>query len=337
MRYVYITLFLIFVPLKAFSLEIENSKFFGKNDAEVKIQILSTADIEFFAPMINSFLEEYPKFAINYIVASSTELFKEIKNGNHKFDLVISSAMDLQTKLVNAGYAVTHFPKINNTIPDWSTWNNRVFAFTQEPAAIVISNEVFKDLPKPKNRQEVISVLRNNSSIFESRLGTYDVRTSGLGYLFATQDARASETYWRLTEVMGSLNTKLYCCSSDMIDAVESGELALAYNVLGSYAFGRESDKFTIILPEDSTTVMLRSIFITINAEHPNEAGTFIDHLLRKTYIEKASPISSSEILTLTTKSDLNRIRLGTGLLVYLDQLKYRSFIREWENSILQN
>ena len=128
MRYVYITLFLIFVPLKAFSLEIENSKFFGKNDAEVKIQILSTADIEFFAPMINSFLEEHPKFAINYIVASSTELFKEIKNGNHKFDLVISSAMDLQTKLVNDGYAVTHFPKINNTIPDWSTWNNRVFA-----------------------------------------------------------------------------------------------------------------------------------------------------------------------------------------------------------------
>ena len=337
MRYVYITLFLIFVPLKAFSLEIENSKFFGKNDAEVKIQILSTADIEFFSPMINSFLEEHPKFAINYIVASSTQLFKEIKNGNHKFDLVISSAMDLQTKLVNDGYAVTHFPKINNTIPDWSTWNNRVFAFTQEPAAIVISNEVFKDLPKPKNRQEVISVLRNNSSIFESRLGTYDVRTSGLGYLFATQDARASETYWRLTEVMGSLNTKLYCCSSDMIDAVESGELALAYNVLGSYAFGRESDKFTIILPEDSTTVMLRSIFITINAEHPNEAGIFIDHLLSKTYIEKSSPISSSEILTSTTNSNLNRIRLGTGLLVYLDQLKYRSFLREWENSILQN
>ena len=337
MRYVYITLFLIFVPLKAFSLEIENSKFFGKNDAEVKIQILSTADIEFFSPMISSFLEEHPKFAINYIVASSTELFKEIKNGNHKFDLVISSAMDLQTKLVNDGYAVTHFPKINNTIPDWSTWNNRVFAFTQEPAAIVISNEVFKDLPKPKNRQEVISVLRNNSSIFEARLGTYDVRTSGLGYLFATQDARASETYWRLTEVMGSLNTKLYCCSSDMIDAVESGELALAYNVLGSYALGRESDKFTIILPEDSTTVMLRSIFITVNAEHPTEAGIFIDHLLRKTYIEQSSPISSSEILTSKTNSDLNRIRLGTGLLVYLDQLKYRSFIREWENSILQN
>jgi len=337
MRYVYITLFLIFAPLQAFSLDIENSKFFGKSDAEVKIQILSTADIDFFAPMINLFLEEYPNFAINYIVASSAELFKEIKNEDHKFDLVISSAMDLQTKLVNDGYAVTHFPKINNTIPDWSTWNNRVFAFTQEPAAIVVSNKVFKDLPKPNNRQEVISLLRNNSSIFEERLGTYDVRTSGLGYLFATQDARASETYWRLTEVMGSLNTKLYCCSSDMIDAVESGELALAYNVLGSYALGRESDKFTIILPEDSTTVMLRSIFITTNAEHPNEAGIFIDHLLRKTYIEKSSPISSSEILTSTTNSNLNRIRLGTGLLVYLDQLKYRSFLREWENSILQN
>ena len=43
MRYFYIALFLIFVPLQAFSLDIENSKFFGKNDAEVKICLLYTS------------------------------------------------------------------------------------------------------------------------------------------------------------------------------------------------------------------------------------------------------------------------------------------------------
>ena len=67
-------------------------------------------------------------------------------------------------------------------------------------------------------------------------MGTYDLRKSGLGYLFATQDARATETYWRLIEVMGQLETNLYCCSSDMIDDVISRTFFFAYNLLGSYA-----------------------------------------------------------------------------------------------------
>ena len=35
---------------------------------------------------------------------------------------------------------------------------------------------------------------------------------------------------------MGQLETNLYCCSSDMIDDVVSGNIDIAYNVLGSYA-----------------------------------------------------------------------------------------------------
>jgi iron(III) transport system substrate-binding protein len=33
---------------------------------------------------------------------------------------------------------------------------------------------------------------------------------------------------------MDGLETRLYCCSSDMINVVESGELLVAYNALGN-------------------------------------------------------------------------------------------------------
>ena len=89
-----------------------------------------------------------------------------------------------------------------------------------------------------------------------------------MGYLFATQDARATETYWRLTEVMGQLETNLYCCSSDMIDDVVSGNIDIAYNVLGSYANNHPlREKYNVVYPADMTTVMSRSMILPVNSE----------------------------------------------------------------------
>ena len=63
---------------------------------------------------------------------------------------------------------------------------------------------------------------------------------------------------------MGNLGARLYCCSSDMIDDVASGRIAVAYNVLGSYAEARHdvADHIEIIQPSDFTTVMLRTALI---------------------------------------------------------------------------
>ena len=70
----------------------------------------------------------------------------------------------------------------------------------------------------------------------QKKIVTYDVRTSGAGFLFATQDERKSNSFWRLAEVMGGLNAHLSCCSGIMLDAVNDEEFLLAYNIIGSYA-----------------------------------------------------------------------------------------------------
>ena len=256
-------------------------------------------------------------------------------------DVAISSAMDLQMKLANDGLVLAHTSNATRRVPDWARWRDHVYAFTQEPAAIVLSNAAFGDEPVPATRQELIALLRSDPERFTGKVGTYDVRVSGLGYLFATQDARTSETFWRLAEVMGNLEPQLYCCSSDMIDDVATGKLAVAYNVLGSYAIARDDAEpaVTVLLPTDFTTVMLRTALIPADTDRPEEAGLFVDHLLELAWTDSdpaAFPFDVADPGAETGDPRLSRIRLGPGLLVYLDPLKRRSFIAEWESAVVQ-
>lgn len=318
----------ISAPAVAFEIELKVE--FGDKDAPQVLRILSTSDVDFFAPTVLSYLEQDPETKIVYTVASSSQIMQAMLQDKSNFDLVISSAMDLQMKLVNDGYAQSHKSEITRALPEWAIWNDSLFAFTQEAAVVILSNTAFDLIERPQTREEIIAMLRENPEVFSNRIGTYDIRQSGLGYLFATQDARASDTYWRLTEVIGQLNARLYCCSSDMIEDVLNGTIDIAYNVLGSYAGHHpDVDDFTIIYPSDMTTVMQRTVFIPKTSEAPSLAGKFLDHMIAPA---TRLPLGDSDRTTQT----LNRITLGPGLLVYLDKFKKRKFLKEWSNAIDQ-
>jgi len=324
------------------SFEIEHRQHFASNAKQpVTLRIISTADTDLFAPLIVSFQAENPKVAVMYHAVSSTELMRALQDERAPYDIAVSSAMDLQTKLANDNLALAHQSIETKLVPEWGKWRNHVFAFTQEPAAIVLSVEAFANLPVPQTRQDLISVLRDYPDLFRGRVGTYDVRSSGLGYLFATQDARTSETFWRLAEVMGHLDIQLYCCSGAMIDDVSSGKIAVAYNVLGSYAMARRDAQANIhiITPQDFTTVMLRTVLIPTTAKRPVLAGQFVDHLIRAAWVNETRddyPFPDINRDPLASNASLRPIRMGPGLLVYLDKLKKRRFLKEWENAILQ-
>ena len=228
----------LFLPL-AEALDVEEQKSFDVPDADTRLRILSTGDLSVFEHYILAFQRANPLTAVDYTVASSTEVMRAIYDEGQPFDLVISSAMDLQTKLANDGLARSYRSDVTASLPDWAKWRDQVIAFTQEPAVMILSENAFAGLEIPETRGDLIAILRAHPDRFRGRIGSYDIRTSGLGYLFATQDSRNSESFWPLMEVFGRLDLRLYCCSGAMINDVESGRLAIAYNVLGSYAQGR--------------------------------------------------------------------------------------------------
>ncbi len=321
--------------------EVESAKFYDAPSGGNLIRIVSTADIEVFEPIILAFQKLHPDIDVDYTVASSTEVMNAIYIDGEPFDLAISSAMDLQTKLANDGYARTYRSTATANLPDWAKWRDQLFAFTQEPAVMVVSDEAFKDIPLPTTREDLIDLLRDHPEHFDGRIGTYDVRTSGLGYLFATQDSRNTGSYWRLTELMGRLNTKLYCCSGQMITDIAEGRLAFAYNVLGSYASSRLKDTPGIrIVPfNDFLSVMLRTALIPKTARNPAAGGVMVDFLATlNTRLELNAqtglPPISNDIGDLSNA--MRPIRLGPGLLVFLDRLQRDTFLRSWSNSMEQ-
>jgi iron(III) transport system substrate-binding protein len=319
--------------------EIEAEQYFEAVNTQSELVIMSTADLSVFSPLVQGFQLQNPQVSIRYVVLSSSQLYEAVLSGEANPDLVISSAMDLQTKLANDGFAQSFRSAATDSLPDWARWRNELFGFTLEPAVLILSRSAFADLPRPVTRQDLIEVLRDNPARFENRIGTYDLRTSGLGYLFATQDARQSETFWRMSEIMGALKTRLYCCSGEMIADVESGELAIAYNVLGSYAGAQLQDNVDIVLLEDYTSVMMRTALVPQNAISPQLAGSFINYLLGedgRSRLKSAIGPGPLDADDFSGDQNLRPIRLGPGLLVYLDQLKRRSFLSAWLSAIVQ-
>ena len=321
--------------------EIEDHKIYPASSPAGVLRIVSTGDIDVFEPIILAYQKVNPAVSVDYTIVSSTELMKAIYDEGETFDLAISSAMDLQTKLANDGFALTHASAGTAALPEWAKWRNQIFAFTQEPAVLVVSDAFFGADEIPQNREELIGLLRDNPERFMGRVGTYDVRTSGAGYLFATQDSRSSESFWRLTEVMGRLDAKLYCCTSDMLRDVSSGRLAIAYNVLGSYAQTRldELPGIRIVELNDFLNVMLRTALIPTTAENLPEARSMVDFLVTlnsRPDLAEQSGLPPIDEARLAANNSLRPIRLGPGLLVFLDRLKRQNFLRSWTSSIKQ-
>lgn len=321
--------------------EVEDRQVYAAKPETSVLRIISTADRAVFEPIINAFQLANPGVTVDYTITGTTNLMQAIYEENAVFDLAISSAMDLQTKLANDGFAQSYSPENAANFPDWAIWRDQLFAFTQEAAVMVVSDKFFDKGAAPKTRDALIALLRENSEKFRGRIGTYDVRRSGFGYLMATQDSRTSETFWRLMEVMGRLDAQLYCCSSEMIADVASGKLALAYNVLGSYAASElaTTDGFQIVELTDFVNVMLRTVLIPSNAENVDDARAMVDFLtaLRtRPDLVEASGLPPVDMGALQDNPALRPIRFGPGLLVFLDQLKESKFLRSWENSIVQ-
>lgn len=311
--------------------------------ARETLNIVSSTDLALIDPIVRAFQVTHPGISIVYAQASSREVFAAVVEGESGgapvFDLAISSAMDLQTKLANDGYAAAFESVATDRLPRWAKWRRHLFAFTREPAVIVYDPAAFADGP-PRSRFDLLAALRRNAEAFRGRIVTYDPETSGLGYLFATQDARQSETFWRLAEVLGSLETRLSCCTSDMLSLVETGEAAFAYNVLSSYAERRkrEGGRFEIVAPQDYTLVMMRTALIPKSAKAKATAGLFIDFLLSERgrhLLREESGLPPLDPRRRAESGVFRPITLGPGLLVYLDSLKRKRFLEEWRSAVV--
>jgi iron(III) transport system substrate-binding protein len=330
------------LALPALAFEIEAEQRFGPAGATNELSVLSTTDISFFAPLAEAFLARQPNLALRYVQAGSQELFRAVDGEGAAFDLVISSAMDLQMKLANDGYARALPADLVAELPVWARWRDRLVSIAQEPVVLLLADAALPDgQAPPRSRRDLIALLRDHPQLFAGRIGTYDPRISGAGYLFLTQDARMSDSIWRLAEVMGRLDARLYCCSGDMIAGLLSGELLVGYNVLGSYAAANlpAGSGVQAIALEDFTVTLQRTALIPVNAPLPEAGAALLRFLLSdegQLIQSRATGFAVMRPETFATQPWLRPIRLDPGLLSSLDSMTRRRFLAEWTAALDQ-
>lgn len=311
------------------------------------LMIAGATSTPLFAAFIHDFQIVRPDVAVLYDEIETLPLYEAVVAGTvpEGTDLIISSASDLQVKLANDGFARAYESPQTEALPAWARWRDEVFGFTFEPAVILYNRALVPEADRPRSHLGLIRLLESDPVRFRGRIGTYDIAASGVGQMLAAQDAVISSNFWRLAHALGQADVRLSGSSPELIDLVAGGELALAYNVLGSYAFARQADdpRFGIVIPDDYALVLTRTALIPRTANDPRLAEAFLDYLLSPrgqaiaagaTALGAVVPGShgkwTAERIAEEASGIIQPVALGPALLVGLDQERKGRLYEAW-------
>ncbi|MFC7378348.1 ABC transporter substrate-binding protein [Brevundimonas sp. GCM10030266] len=311
-------------------------------NAEGELRIYGNADTDAVQPLIESFRARHPGITIHYEDINSTALnarfLSETAAGRPGADLVWSSAMDLQAKLINDGYAQSYRSPEASALPASAVWRDMGYGVTAEPVGFVYNKRLIAPDQVPRTHEALEALLRDRREALMGQVITYDPARSNLGYLQLTQDFAITRDTRSLLQAMAATRPQLSAMTNPMIDAVAEGRAAIAYNALLPYAVERaETDaRIGVVLPEDYTLIVSRVAFIPRDARHPAAAKLFLDHMLSREgqalLARQWLPPVRTDLAAGGLEAERARpIRGGPQLFVNLDPVKRRRFLADWD------
>jgi iron(III) transport system substrate-binding protein len=322
-------------------------------EKEGVVVVYSTTDSKIADPLLKDFSALYPKIKVEYNDLNSTEVYNrfisEVAAGAGSADLLWSSAMDLQIKLANDGYAAAYQSPEADRLPSWSVWKGEAYGTTFEPIVFVYNKRLLKPEEAPQTHAELARLLRAQKERFTGKLTAYDPERSGVGFLLLTQDARTDPAFDEAAKAYGSVAVKLYTSIGAMLERVQSGEHVLAFNVFSSYARAKQKKdpSLEIVYPKDYTLVMSRIALLPKAARHPNASKVLLDYLLSARGQEilahgvglgsvrtDVTGEGTAASLSAAMGSTLKPIPVSPVLLVYLDQAKRLEFLNRWQQAL---
>lgn len=350
---VLLTIVFILLCLAAWFVVRANRQYAEAHPPAGRLVIFSTTDTAVFEPILADFHALHPQIVVQYELMDADPLYHRFLTDEAakrpRADILLSTSMDLQVKLVNDGYVAEHISLNARAIPAWARWRDEAFGISFEPVVMVFNRRLMAGRTIPRSRAALLADIRRDPEFWRGRIGTYDIARSGVGYLLASQDARLNSEAGMLTDSFGDSQLFISDNTSSLLDRLESGKLAVGYNLLGSYARGRgaSSANLEIVYPQEYTLAVARTAVIPRNAPHSKEAHVFLEYLLSlrgQQVLETRSGLEAvrSEVhesgdgpgVQDSQVGVLKPIALGPGLLVYLDRRKHAAMIESWAAAI---
>lgn len=328
---------------------------FAVPKATQELVIYSTLDARLATPLIEGFQALNPEVAVRYEDLLAGEIAIRVRDetdaGRPTADFLFSSAMDVQVKLANDGYARVATVPQSAGWPRWANWRDTAYAVTFEPAVLVYHKPSFPNGP-PDTRLDLIRWLkaaRDGKAAGIGTIGTYDIERSAVGYLFLARDREYFADIWSLVRAMAGAGVQTFSTSQDIIDRVADGRLLLGYNILGSYAAdqARRRPDLGLVLLRDYTVVVSRVALVPRAAGNPALGIRFLDFMLSRSGQEilanrlglpaisrEVADTSSARAMQERLGDQLRPVAVSPGLLVYLDQAKRRLFLANWAEAL---
>lgn len=311
---------------------------------ETQLVIAATTRAEFMRPFLLAFQQHNPSIAITYLHIDSSRFFEHAQDncetGAGTADLYLTSASDQLVYLANENCAATLPPTVTMQAPGLAGWRDEVVAFTVEPAVMIFPSASREGQRAPASHLELLTWMRAQGRTLLP-VGTYDIETIAAGLNFAAEDSRQSALYGRLLESLGRAKLRLYCCSNEMIEAVENGEIEFAYNVQLSYAYSarRRGSDVQIILPEDYQALQTRSFMIPKGAENSATALQLAQFLVseegRALAIDGLTDPSASDADGAARAVQLlSQASVSPSLLRLHDQSRRMKLISDWREAV---
>lgn len=317
-------------------------------DREGDIEIWSAIDKQKAAPLVADFSRLHPGIKVHYVELPASVLnqrfLTQAAQGRGTVDFLWSSAMDLQIKLVNDGYARRYVSPERAGLPHWANWKDQAWGTTAEPIVFLYNRKLIADDAMPRGHDALMRLLEQRPPSMRGRFGTYDISTSAVGYLYLSQDAEAEQDVWRFVRAMAANKPRLFDRAEEMVQEIGKGRLAIGYNIVGSYALeqAERNPDLGMVVPQDYTLLMSRIAVIPKAARHPNAAGLFLDFLLSRAgqrhLVAEDMPSVRGDVAGPARLSaggaPLRAIRVGPALLVSQDQLTRQFFLRRWRAAL---
>ncbi len=292
--------------------------------------------------LVADFERRFPKVKLRFVVLTSRDMqarvIEEARTGKPVADVVWTSAMDTQVKLINDGYAQTYHSLEARNLPAWARWRDQGFGMTNEPIVFVYNKARLKPDEAPRSHAALLAALRADPQRWRGKVGMYDPERSGVGFLYLSSNTEVYPDAWALYEALAAARARTYVPGKPMLDRVASGEHLLAFDMNGSYAdlyargYGPKSD-IGLIVPEDYHLSISRVAFIAKAAPHPHAARVFLDYLMseagqRRLLEARLTPVRSG--LAAPAQAGGRPIRVGPALLANFDQGRREVLLTRW-------
>lgn len=319
------------------------------------LSIHAATDLYALRPLIADFQALSPGTTIEVVEYVTNDLFAAAQaacqQGKTLGDVYLSSAVDQLVKLANDGCAQPAYGASLSGLPRWANWRDEVFGFTYEPIVMAYNRELVPSGDIPRTHLELADLLRTKAQTYTGKIGTYDIRLSGIGYLLAFNDARqTSTTYGRVLESLGRAQVVLRCCTAEILEEIAQGRLLIGYNMLASYAYERvrQGDPLGIVMPADYTLVLSRGAMMPRHSGRPDTAARFLDYLMS----DRGQQVASKQAFffgpdgsappgidgpDVVTSGIARPIAIGPTLLAVQDAARRKRFLEDWTKSVVQS